>query len=245
MKIARLRQLTYISHMALGYSGAMFFVVLTIGAVVLFPRIEALLATSNNAASNVVTASGVWANSAVNEANQVNAIARDTRASIVATGRLADKLTELAGATKSQVDQVGPMLSSVKTTADGAADLLASTKGTTDKLPPLVGDLRAALQGIPPIELQAQSTLSDFDKLLASKSLSDAIAGVASTTQNTGKISGDLYVYAHPILNPDPCTTTACRWKKGLAIAGSVAGFGSNLYGAKSLITPLSVKVKK
>lgn len=201
MKISRLRELTYTSHAALGFSGAAFFIVLTIATLVLFPRVAALLATSNNAAGNMTTASGIWANSAASEARQINQIARDTRSSIIAGGRLADKLTELAGTAKDQVKQVGPLLASLKASSDEAAPAIHQLGGTATAATGLLtnassafGQLADPQHGISPVMATYLKTGTDLNEILERKAVGQMLDNFADITKHGAAIAanGDL-----------------------------------------------------
>ena len=199
MNVARLRELTYISHIALGFSGAVFFVVLTAGGFFLYPRVDALLAHADSAATNVTTATGVWANGAAAEARQVNQIAHDTRASIAATGRLADKLTELAGAATNQVNQVGPLLSSLKSSSDAIAPAIGQIGKTADAGTTLLNTTNTAFaqfndpaHGISPLLATYQRTGLDINDLLERKAVAQLLDNFAGISHNGDLMMGQF-----------------------------------------------------
>lgn len=157
----------------------------------------------------------------------------------------AQLVTTSAKAVQKASEDISGVAQHAQGTADAATGLLASAKSTTDTFPPLVGDIRAAVQGIPPIEAKASDALASFNALLNKKSLNDAIDGIGTTSQNVGKLSGDLYVYAHPFLNPDPCKTKKCTAGRVFGRVEALTGFGANLYQVSDFFRPLSVKVQK
>jgi hypothetical protein len=106
-----------------------------------------------------------------------------------------------------------------------------SFKGAADDL----GDTEAA----------ATTAFGSFDALMKRKSLGDAIDGLAATSQNAGKISGDLYAWSHPILNPDPCTTRKCTAARIFGRIEGLTGFGASAFQFSDFFRPLSVRVAK
>jgi hypothetical protein len=221
--VLNLRKLGYIAHVALGFSGAAFFVALSLFLWFLFPRIDALLAHADQAAHNVTQASGVWANSAAAEAGQVNSIARDTRASIVATGRLADKLTELTGTAQKQMALTGPLLDSltrssdaiapavtkIGNTAGAAADLLTSTTKTMNQL-------NDPASGISPLMATYIRSGQDLNKILEQKAITrmlDSFAGIANNGELMSSQLEDVTKKAHDdYLGPHPWYTKIGRF---------------------------------
>lgn len=180
---------------------------------------------------NLNQATGAWAASSKQQAQSAAAIERDVRVQLWQLNRywpklsaVTDNLTQELGFLQQTTNAATDLTQALETDAETANGTIAAAKPVLDNY---------AAAG------------ADLDRLLKSQDLAEAISGVAGTSQNVKKLSGDLYVYAHPILNPDPCLKASCRWKKVLNTAGAVAGFGSNLYGAKSLVTPVAVRLQK
>jgi hypothetical protein len=223
MEIARLRQLTYLSHMALGFTGAVFFCVLVGISLYLLPRVESLLAHSDAAASNVTTATGIWANGAAAEAGQIDKIAHDTRASIAATGRLADKLTELASAAKSQVQQLGPLLESVKTASDSIAPAVDKIGDTAAAGTTLLRTTTATFaqfndpdHGISPIMATYLKSGQDLNTILERQAIGKMLDSFAGIAHNGDLITGQFELVtkkaSDDYLGPHPWYTKVGRF---------------------------------
>lgn len=223
MNVARLRELSYIAHAVLGFSGAAFFLALTGAGFFLYPRVDTLLAHSDSAATNVTTATGVWANGAAQEARQVNQIAHDTRASIAATGRLADKLTELAGAATSQVNQVGPLLASLKSSSDAIAPAIGQIGKTADAGTMLLTTTNTTFaqfndpqHGISPLLATYQRSGTDINELLERKATEQLLDNFAGISHNADLISGQFELVTKKAtddyLGPHPWYTKISRF---------------------------------
>lgn len=203
-----LRRLAYVSHVALGFAGAAFFVGLIVVGFMLMPRVESILAHSDRAAENVTTATGVWANAAVDQANQVGKITHDARASIVATGRLADKLTELAGTSRDQVKQLGPLLSSLKDSSDAAAPAIDKIGNAAQAGAELLDTTHATVSEISPLLATYQRTGNDLNAILERQAIAQILDHAAGITANSDLIVGqfekvtkkasDDYLAPHP-----------------------------------------------
>lgn len=172
----------------------------------------------------------------------VQAVARDTGAAVRG---ISTQVTENGQIAAGAVQSLNIVSTKLGGTADALTGEINSLKATTDTLPPLVGDVRIDLQHLQPVEDNASQSFADFDALLKSKDLVDAIHGTSQTAENFGKISGDLYVWSHPILNPDPCKTKKCVVARTFKDIEGLAGFGANAYQFSNLFRPLSVSLQK
>jgi hypothetical protein len=148
----------------------------------------------------------------------------------------------LAAKSAQQVQQSAVLVNAsaiaVQRTADAASGLLASARTTTDALPPLVGDVRTAVEGLPPVEDQATAALVNFNRILASKDVSEGLHGFAVTADNAGGITGDFRARFHEILYPPPCQTFGCKMEKVVWPAiKDLPVFGESLYWTKALVT--------
>jgi len=223
MNSHELRRLTYFSHMALGFSGAVFFCVLIGGAFYLLPRVESLLAHADTAASNATTATGIWANSAASQAHQVQKIADDARASIVATGRLADKLTELAATTKGQVQQLGPLLASVKTASDSIAPAVDKIGTTAEAGTALLKTTTTTFaqfndpdHGVSPIMATYLKSGQDLNAILERQAIGKMLDSFAGIAHNGDLITGQFELVtkkaSSDYLGPHPWYTKLGRF---------------------------------
>jgi len=148
-------------------------------------------------------------------------------------------LTALSGA----LDAVPVTLSHVQGTADASTALLESATRTTDKLPMLVSNVIDVTTDIQSGTKEFDLTLQDVDLLIKRPALGATIDGLGATSTNLGKISGDLYVFAHPILNPEPCHTAKCKWSRAFDKLTALTGLGANAGRASTLFTPARVTI--
>jgi hypothetical protein len=108
----------------------------------------------------------------------------------------------------------------------------------------LAGDVSETLTyHVDPLLDSGKTNLDQFLKLQQSPDLARAISGGAEFAGNLGRISGDLYVYSHPILNPAPCTTAGCRTKRVLTTAAWWLGTGADAAQLSRAFAPLKVRV--
>ena len=194
-------------------------------------RTEATLTKARATLDNLDKGTKVWADSAKEQTGVIEDLATDAHGTLSEANRALQGLSTDATALKS--------------TVDASTQLLISAKQSTDALTVDLNAIKQPVDNLNPLIIHADKAVDHFDALLSRPALVDTVDGLGKTSQNLGRLTADLYVWSHPLLNPDPCTTAACRWKKGLSVAGSFAGFGSNLYGAKALFEPLTVRVKR
>lgn len=111
-------------------------------------------------------------------------------------------------------------LTTLNTQESQIGPLLASLKASSDSIPPAIAAVQATAQ-------QGTIDLASLNDLLKSKAVNQTISGLGETAQNTGKITGDLYAFENRYLNPPPCKTRGCEWKRVWAGAGPVFGVGN------------------
>jgi hypothetical protein len=214
MKASTLRHLTYVSHMALGFSGAMFFLAMTGIALFFGPRTAAMLAHADAAATNLTDATAVWAKAAGDQAHQVDLIARDTRASIVATGRTVDKMKEVAGTAQTQLEQLGPLLESLKKSSDAIPPAIGHIDEVADEATDMMNQ---STNGIVPLLMAYTDIATNVNGYLRRKAVSDFVDNLGPLSTNAVAISGTgshmlvtadqvetkaTYTYLHPSPNP-------------------------------------------
>lgn len=188
-------------------------------------RFEGVESKAYATLNNMDAGTKVWADSAKGQATAIEKTASEAQGAFAATGKA---------------------VSSIQGAADAGKGLLASATTTTDALPPLVSTLRVNLEHLTPLEDASTQAVSHFDALLQSKSLSDALDGLGGTAENAKKISGDLYVWSHPLLNPEPCRTKSCTFnRRVMKPIEALTGFGSQAYQFSNFFTPLRVQVQR
>lgn len=158
-----MRRLMYISHIALGFSGALCFLVITAILLYKMPVVNSLLAHADAAANNAVTATGVVARSSAEQARQAVTIERDIRAltwhinrSLGSADRLMGAGTDVLRTVNFQASHIGPLLDSLRdasnsvpaslshlsSTEDAATKTLASVQDDADAIRDRVSDKR-------------------------------------------------------------------------------------------------------
>jgi len=148
-------------------------------------------------------------------------------------------LTALSGA----LDAVPVTLSHVQGTADASTALLFSAKKSVDDLPPLFGEVGFAVKDVDSAVKSSNLLLQDTDAVVKRPGLGQMIDGLGTTSTNLGLISHDLHVWSSPILNPQPCTTSKCRWSRAFDKLTALTGLGANAGRASTLFTPARVTI--
>jgi hypothetical protein len=129
----------YISHIALGFSGALCFLVITGIMLYKLPVVSSLLAHADQAANNAVTATGVIANASAEQTKQAVAIERDIRGlawhvdrTLLGVNRLTGSGAALLNTANDQLAHLGPLLDSIKRTSDAVPGTLSHLNDAAD-----------------------------------------------------------------------------------------------------------------
>jgi hypothetical protein len=192
-------------------------------------RTEATLSKANATLSNLDKGTKAWGDSAQAQAKSVQDLTQDARGT----------LQEASGTLHS----LGVTSEHLQGTLDASTGLLASATKTTDRFPSLIDQFSVELPKVQKATDDADLSFQTFNALLSRPGLQQAIDGAGQTSQSLGKISGDLYVYAHPILNPDPCRNARCKWERAFSKLSAFAGLAANGVNVSHGFTPLPVKL--
>lgn len=237
------------AHMFMGYTGGALFAVLITLALLFAPRISSLIATGQNAAGNVNTATGIWANAATDQTKQVDKITTDLRTTIAKFNRvIIPSSNTLLNTANSNLGQSQQLLSELTTTVSDSRErsnkMFDEYTRVGTNLNTNLTTLNYDLEGVRPILDNTNAAMIRFNQILNSPSLDKAMNGVAETTTNAGKISGDFYIFEHKHLNPEPCTTKGCSFKRNVWpwIRGGI-GLGSEATEVYHAFRPFRVRV--
>ena len=89
------------------------------------------------------------------------------------------------------------------------------------------------------------AAVNDFDSLISDPALREGINAGSQTAVHIAGITGDLQVYAHPILNPTPCKTRKCTAGRVVSKIMIYAGMGATAATASEWFRPIPIKVTK
>jgi hypothetical protein len=195
-----MRRWTYISHIALGFSGALFFLALIYVMLSRLPVIDSLLAHSDQAAANTVKATGVIANASVEQAKQAVTIERDFRTLAWHVDRSMLKVNALLDSSNDVVKyHVGPLLDSVRKATDAIPETLKHVEDTADSS-------KAAIDSVKQVSDDVHATITDKRTSELITYLHDTGEHISSMSASGDKILSDGQWRAHQILHPDAKT---------------------------------------
>lgn len=133
-------------------------------------------------------------------------------------------VTDLRGAINAGADMARAATGTVgamQGTASAGTDLLAeAAKSFRQVNDPHVG-IAATLGNL-------NGGIDDARKL--APEVARGVTAGADTAQHIDGITGDFQTALHPILNPDPCKTRACKVKRGLGAVKAAGGGAEGLY---------------
>ena len=164
----------------------------------------------------------------------------------------------LAGQATEQVKQsavlVNAAATAIRTTsakindlADAGTGLLVAGTGTVTQAQADLVTLNGSIAATAPLITNSAATVTDLDDFLRRNAahFDSTLANVDQLSGSGAKIGNDLYIYSHPILNPDPCKTRRCafgRFFTDLEGGLRVGAAGADLYHA---FQPLGVRIQK
>jgi hypothetical protein len=113
--------------------------------------------------------------------------------------------------------------------------VLTAGKGTLDQATETLKIINDPKTGLHVVLVDADGVIKDLGTL--TPDVQRAVKGLADTSEQTAGIgthlnatTGDLQHALHPILNPDPCTTRACKFKRDLKALKAVGPGAEGLY---------------
>lgn len=186
-----LRRQAFIAHIVFGYAGAALVGALTVAVITLLPKVDSLLAHSDQGAVNVVKATGVVANASVDEARQVTALTRDVRAELWHVDRTLTATDGAIGAAQGTLGALSGDATTLNAQMEHVGPLLDSLRASSDAVKPALQAVTATVAAGQPVltHLDARITDKHVDALLAN--LDSTSANVASTTKNTAAMTLD------------------------------------------------------
>lgn len=112
-------------------------------------------------------------------------------------------------------------VSAVQGTANAGSDLLYEAAASFRQMNDPHTGIAATLGNV-------NGGIADARKLVPE--VARGITAGANTAQHIDGISGDMQTALHPILNPDKCTTRACKFKRAISSAKSISGGAEGMY---------------
>ena len=170
-------------------------------------RTEVTLSKVYAVAGNADKATGVWADAAKDQAQDVHSLVQAASGAVQSA--------------RSAFDAVPVTLTHVNGTADAATGLLSSAQRSTDALPPLLGSVKTAVDGVRPVEDSATRATDSLNDLLKSKAVMDIPVQVDFTLTDFSRImrkTADDYTRKVPIWQK-PFKYFGDVWDIGAAVA--------------------------
>jgi hypothetical protein len=126
----------------------------------------------------------------------------------------------------------------IVTTQDEEKNILPHTTSAMDALKDAAGKLAGTAD-------QATETLDTMNSQLKDAAINQTFQNFASVTGSAAGLSHDLYVYAHPVLNPDPCKTKGCTFGRVVGKVVGYLGVAATASNASEWFRAIPVKVTK
>lgn len=194
-----MRRWVLISHMALGFSGALCFLAITAVVTWNIPRVNSMLAHADKASENVVNVTKVIADGSEQQAAQAVQIERDVRALSWKVDRSLGHVNKLVDTAADQVKHVGPLLDSMKKATDSIPGAVMEVADTAKQS---TATLKSAQQVAD--DLHAKITDKRVDDLMSY--VHDSGKHISSMTDSGAKMAADAQWKAHQWLHPDAKT---------------------------------------
>jgi hypothetical protein len=131
--------------------------------------------------------------------------------------------------------KLGATAEALTGTAQGATQGL---KALTDEELALQEPTRAAAG----LLTRGTAAVNDFDSLISDPAIREGLDAGSQTAVHIAGITGDLQVYAHPILNPTPCKTRKCT--AGRVVSKTLGALSILATGANATEPFRALKVK-
>jgi hypothetical protein len=199
-------------------------------------RAEAVESKVNASAVNLDRATAAWSASSSEQASQVTDLATDIHG--------------LVGSTDAVVGQFGTdaadlhrNLASIATLTDAGASTARQATADLTTLQTTIAASQPALTALPPLLTQYTTLGQALTARLADPSLARIESNLASATDSGQRELADFYVWSHPILNPPPCVTRACRIKRGLEKVNALLDVGYRAEEFSRFWSPLPVSI--
>lgn len=130
---------------------------------------------------------------------------------------------------------LGEVATSLRGTANAAT-------GTLDEATSTFASVHAQ---VTPLMDAYTTTGKDLDAWLKDSSVRRTVNALADMSDSVAGISGDLHVYTHPILNPDPCKTRKCTAGRIFGKAAGYLGVAASYSTASQSWRTIPVRVAK